>query len=140
METLKKSNYIMREINGLYHSISARLGLSDSAMLVLYTLCELGDECLQSHIYKMAGTSRQTINSAIRKLEREGILFLKAGPGRNTCVCLTEQGRRLVGNTVERLRKAERAVYESWSESDRNELLRLSRQYLDGLREKAEDL
>ena len=65
--------YLAGEINALYHEAAVKTGISDSVQNILYVLCEKGGKCLQSEISRLTGISRQTINSAIRKLEKEGI-------------------------------------------------------------------
>ena len=81
-------------INSLYHEMAVKMGLSDSIMNILYVICEKKDRCLQSEISKLTGISRQTINSAIHNLKKDGIVYLEQGHGRNTIVCLTERGRK----------------------------------------------
>ena len=76
--------YLAGEINALYHEAAVKMGISDSIQNILYVLCEKGGKCLQSEISKLTGISRQTINSAIRKLEKEEIVYLEQGKGRNT--------------------------------------------------------
>ena len=85
--------YLAGEINALYHEAAVKTGVSDSVQNILYVICEKGDRCLQSEISRLTGISRQTINSAIHKLEKEGIIRLEQGKGRNTIVCLTEEGK-----------------------------------------------
>ena len=43
--TLKRFNYLTAEINAAYHEAALLLGLSDSAMMVLYTICDSGGCC-----------------------------------------------------------------------------------------------
>ena len=62
--------YLAGEINALYHEAAVKTGVSDSVQNILYVICEKGDRCLQSEISKLTGISRQTINSAIHKLEK----------------------------------------------------------------------
>ena len=69
--------YFAGEINALYHEAAVKMGISDSVQNILYVLCEKGGQCLQSKISKLTGISRQTINSAIRKLEKEEIVYLE---------------------------------------------------------------
>ena len=76
--------YLAGEINALYHEAAVKMGVSDSVQNILYVLCEKDGRCLQSEVSKLTGISRQTINSAIRNLEKEGIVFLEPGKGRNT--------------------------------------------------------
>ena len=71
---LKKVNDIFSEIDFTYHEIARKSGLSDSEFNILYTLCELGNGCLLSLAYKHNGTSRQTIESAVRKLEKNELI------------------------------------------------------------------
>lgn len=48
---IHRINAICNEIDSLYHSAALRLGLSDSAMFVLYTAYEGGGKCHLSDIY-----------------------------------------------------------------------------------------
>lgn len=135
-EEIKRFNYWSSEIDAFYHMVAVKADLSDSAMNILYTICEKGDGCNQSDIYKLAGISRQTINTAIHKLEKDGILFLEDGEGRNKTVHLTEKGKQIVCDKVKPLLDAEDAVMHSWTMQERKELVRLSKKYLDDIREK----
>lgn len=126
----KEYSYLQSEIGSLYHEAAQKAGLSDSVMNILYTVTTYGAACTQSNICRLTGISRQTINSAIRKLEREGILYLEEGSRRKKAICLTEQGQALVEEKVLPTMAAEKAVLEGWSREEREELLRLTRKYL----------
>lgn len=80
----------MSELDTAYHDAALKLGMSDSVMLVLYTLCPCGGECMIGDI--TSGASKQTINSALRKLESEGSVYLEIFEGRKKKVHLTEKG------------------------------------------------
>lgn len=136
IEELKRFNYIIGETNALYHEAALRLGISDSALDILYTICEIGEGCKQIDICKLCGSSRQTINSSIRKLEREQILYLKAGQGRNTRVFLTQEGKKLVEEKVLPLIAIENEILQEWEERETQELLRLTEKYKDDLKRK----
>ena len=96
-------NYSASRIANAYHDAARRLGLSDSELDILYTLCTHAPSCPQSAIYKETGATRSTINSAIRKLEKAELLYLTPGQGRGTRVYLTERGRALTETTIRRL-------------------------------------
>ncbi len=66
---MKRFNYLLGEMDAVYHEISLKLGMSDSAMIILYTICDIGDCCLLTEICRLSGLSKQTVNSALRKLE-----------------------------------------------------------------------
>lgn len=112
-EKLKRYNYLLGETEATYHEISLKLGLSDSAMKILYAICDNGESCLLQDICRCSGLSKQTINSAIRKLENEGILYLENVGAKAKKVCLTDLGKRLVQKTALRMIEIENAVFES---------------------------
>jgi len=138
--SLKEFNHITRQINGVYHDICTGLGISDSEFDILYVLAEDGDGCRQSLIYKSIGQKKSTINSAIKKLEKSGCLRVEAGEGRNTRVFLTEAGRKLSADTVERVIALENEIFNSWSEEDREALIRINRAFLESFEARSKAL
>lgn len=137
---IKRYNYWNGKIDAFYHLIATKFGLSDSAMQILYILCEQGDGCNQSEVCRLAGTSKQTINTAIHKLEKQGLLFLEAGEGKNTRVFLTESGKVLVEEKIEPLIHAENEVMLGWKKEERELFIRLTQRYLEELKVQMKDL
>ena len=74
---MDRFNLLLSEIDSAYHDAALKLGLTDSAMLILYTVCSQDGACPLSDITHTSGVSKQTINSALRKLEAEGIVYLE---------------------------------------------------------------
>lgn len=140
MEEMKRFNYLTSEIDAAYHDAALKLGLSDSAMQVLYAICNNGESCLLSDICKLSGTSKQTINSALRKLEAEDVVYLESFNGKQKRVCLTENGKVLVKNTVVRLIEIENAIFGSWTKEDQDMYLALTQRYLASFKEKIREL
>ena len=110
------------------------MGISDSVMNILYVICEKGDQCLQSEISKLTGISRQTINSAIRKLEKDEIVYLQQGRGRNTVVCLTEKGKNFSAEKIIPLFEIENKIWNEWTEEEQRQYLMLTKKYRDALK------
>ena len=137
---MKRFNYLLGELDAVYHDMSLKFGLSDSAMNILYTICDQGDRCLLQNICRWSGLSKQTINSAIRKLETEGVVYLERAGSRNKDVCLTEQGMELAERTVGRIMQAENEIFASWTEEDVEKYLELTAHFLAAIREKAEQM
>lgn len=127
---MRKINHLMGEIDAVYHSAAVKLGMSDSAMSIIYTIYSEDSPCPISKIRRLSGLSRQTINSALRKLEEDGIIRLKSVDKKQKAALLTEKGERLAEETVAKLIEAENYVYGAWSESERAEYLRLTGKYL----------
>lgn len=137
---LKRYNHLANEIDGTYHEMSLKLGLSDSAMIILYTICNQGDHCLLADICRWSGLSKQTINSALRKLEEEGIVYLEGMDGKKKRACLTEEGKRTAERTVVKLIEIENGILASWPREELEWYLELTERYLVALKGKVKDL
>ena len=121
------------EIDSLYHEIAIEMGVSDSVLNVLYIILHKGEECLQSELSKLSGINRQTINSAVRKLEKDGIVYLKQGHGRNTIVCLTEKGKEFSSERIYPILEIEKNIWNEWTAEQQQQYLMFTRQYHDAL-------
>ena len=87
-------NRIDGQIQRSYHEAAVKMGLPDSEFWILYVLATNEPEMLQTELTAITGVSKTTINSALKKMERAGLLELTPGGGRNTCARLTEIGWR----------------------------------------------
>jgi hypothetical protein len=139
-QKIEKYNCVMNEIQSIYHDAAMRAGISNSIQNILYVICENGDRCLQSEIYKQTGISRQTINSAIRKLEKDGIVYLEQGQGRNTIVCLTDEGEAVADQKVRPIIRIENEIFDEWTEEESRLYQELTERYRDSLKKKLEEL
>lgn len=137
---LSRYNLLSSEISELYHTYASKFALSDSVLYTLYVLCENGGTCNQSHIYKSSGLSRQTVNSAVKKLSKKGILYLKQGDGKNTVVTLTNEGKQFANKVIAPLFEIESSIFLKWSEKQTKEFLRLTANYRDELKSGIEAL
>lgn len=130
----REYTHLAGEINSLYHEAAVKMGISDSVMNILYVISEKGDQCFQSEISKLTGISRQTINSAIRKLEKDEIVYLQQGQGRNTIVCLTEKGRKFSAEKISPLFEIENKIWNEWTAEEQRQYLTLTKKYRDALK------
>ena len=69
---MKRYNHLLGEIEAVYHEMSLKLGLSDSAMIILYTICDEGDSCLLQDICLRSGMSKREKGLLYRKGKRSG--------------------------------------------------------------------
>lgn len=139
-KNLRRYNQMLSEINALYHEAAWKLGLSDSAQQILYAICNLGSPCLLRDIIHLSGASKQTINSALRKLEQEGILLVEAIDGRKKQVMLTKKGETLTQETAMQIIRMENEIYSEWSAEEIEIYMQLTQNYLEALREKMKTL
>lgn len=134
---MKRFNYLANEIDYAYHEAALKLHLSDSAMLILYAICSGGKEYYPlCNIYNLSGISKQTLNSALRKLESEDIVYLKLSGKKKKLIYLTEKGKDVVSSTVVRLIEIENMIFNSWTKDEQNIYLELTQRYLSDFKEK----
>lgn len=136
---VRQLNQLIRETDAAYHSCSVRLGLSDSAMTILYTTYGCGGECLLRDICQYTGMSKQTLSSSVAVLERGGIVALKP-EGRNKRLSLTPAGLELAERTAAQVMAAENRVLAGWERADMEKYLELTERYLNDFQRETENL
>lgn len=139
-EGMRRFNHLVSETDAVYHEAALRMGMSDSVMQILYVLCDKGGSCPLGEICLLTGISKQTINSALRKLEEEGFAYLEGLGGRRKQVCLTQKGQELAERTVVRLIEIENGILASWPKAQLEQYLELTEQYMTALREGVREL
>lgn len=139
-EIMYRMNCLASDLDSLYHQAAQKIGVSDSVMFVLYSLYENKGMVLLNDIRKITGISKQTLNSAIRKLENEGIIYLEQKGGRAKTVCLTEKGTEYVHQTVARLFAAECNVFNGWTREETDRFLYLMEKFNNDFRGQIEKM
>ncbi len=137
---MNRYNYLVSEIDAAYHESSLRLGISDSVMRILYTVCDAGEKCPLAEISRKTGLSKQTVHSAVHKLEKENIIYLEAADGKSKNVCLTKKGIEIAQKTALRIIDIENNIFSSWESADVEKYLELTEKYLISLKEKINKL
>lgn len=130
----EKYTYLSGEINALYHEAAVKLGISDSVQNILYVVWEAEGSCPQNEICRLTGISRQTINTAVHKLEQKGIVRILPGEGRNTIVALTEKGKAYAAEKIQPLFDMENKIWSGWTPEEQQAYLRLTQKYRDALK------
>lgn len=139
-EKIHRINCLCADIDSLYHQAAVKLGLPDSVLFVLYMAYVGEGSCLLAEIYRSSGISKQTVNSAVRRLEKEGIVYLAMHNGKSKKVCLSEKGKEYVQSNAAKLFEAECAAFNAWSEEDLDTYLRLIEKYDTSFREEIRKL
>ena len=137
---LKEFNRIYKKTNEIYHDIALRLGLSDSAFDILYSISELGDGCLQKDICNATCIPKQTIHSSIRQMEKSGYLTLSSGKGRSMHITLTDLGKRLLERTIYPVMQMEGEAFHCMTDEECQQMLALFGKYIQALGDAAKNL
>ena len=129
----KTNDRIYNETNLLYHRLARSCGLSDCAFWLLYTLRAEESSMTQTQLCELLSLSKQTVNSALKKLVGQGYLRLEAADGnlKNKQVMLTDRGEELLRRTVDRVFGVENAAGARLTAEERRALLTLSQKLLD---------
>ena len=132
--TLDGFNRAFNELNSLYHEAALRLEMTDSELDILYMLHSAGGCCPLPRLCGFAAGGRQTVNSALRKMEKAGLVALSPADGRSKVVCLTPAGRETANRKIGPLKQLETQVFDGWSRQEQEEYLRLLQKYLEAFR------
>lgn len=127
-------NQLYKETNDIYHEAALNAGLSDSSFDILYSIFELGDGCLQSDIKKISFLPKQTINTSIHKLEKEGYIYFSAGRGRSKHINLTASGKILIQEKIYPVIRCENNSFASLNNKEQKLMLDLCKKYITSLR------
>lgn len=137
---VRRVNCLTNDTDALYHLVARKLGIADSVLITAYMIHENGDGCPLYDIYSESGVSKQTINSAIRKLERDGVLYLTPDKGKSKRVWLTDKGREFIANTAARLFEAECRAFDGWTDEEHEMYFKLIEKYNTAFRAEVEKL
>lgn len=139
-EVMHRINCLASDLDALYHRAAVKFGLSDSVLMILYFIYEKGGCCPLNTVRKESCLNKQTLNSAIRKLEGEGVVRLESSGGKTKNVYLTEHGKEYAKTTVARLFDAESHVFRDWTEEEIRQYLFLMEKYNSDFRRRIERL
>lgn len=132
-----RRNHLKSSFEALYRDVAAHFGLPPSIVWILYTLMDAEGELAQRNLGEEWGLPKQTVNSAIQHLNRDGCLTLAVIPGtRNRkSIHLTEQGRALAEKTTRLLAQAEERAAAHLTEEEKRQYIALSEKYYRALLE-----
>ena len=132
---LSEFNSALKENDDIYRGLSKFYGLSECALWILYTLRVSETPVTQSDICGVMFQPKQTVNSALKKLENEGYIKLNnATNKRFKEIYLTESGITLAQNTVDHVILAEIEALSTMSSEEFTSFLHLLGKYTKTLK------
>lgn len=114
------SNQCEKEIIRICHQYELKNDISDTAFWILYSLHDAEEEMTQTDICNCMYAPRQSTNTALKKLEQDGLVEKVAVPGnqKSKYIVLTEQGRNLAEQIVVPMKQAEHDTLASFEEEE----------------------
>lgn len=139
---LKTYNQIYKEMDIVYHGYAKSCGLSDMAYWILYSMAESDEYFTQCDFCREWFFAPQTVNSALKDLEKKDIIFLEAVPEnkKNKLIKPTENGKKFINNVILPLIKTECESFETLSKEECELMLSITKKYISVLKAKVSDL
>lgn len=134
---LAEFNRAHKRLNVLYHNYAKEAGISDAAFWLMYSLYEKGGPCTQPELCEAWFFAPQTINSALKSLEKQGLIALDLAPNsrKNKQFFFTEEGEKLAKEKIAPLVQAEEQSFLRLDEQERNALLTITQKHINVLEE-----
>lgn len=122
-------NTIFKENDEIYRCAAKELGLSDCALWILYAV-RAEENVTQKDICGTIYYPKQTVNSALKKLEGEGYIVLSEMTDRRSKqISLTPNGVKLAEKTADKVIAAELAALSGLNDNERETFIELFRKY-----------
>lgn len=137
---LRHLNRLNAEMDATYHLLARKLGLSDSVTRIFYILYQSNAPCPLRVVCQAAALPKQTIHSALRKMEADNLIRMVSTGGRSRAVCLTPQGQIVAERTAGQMIHFENEVLASFFEEERLQYLALTERFLNELQKKTKQL
>ena len=114
-----------KKLDDVYRSAAKSCGISECAFWILYTLRVEEKPFTQAEICEFLIEPKQTVHSALKKLEAEGYLARTSGADlRSKRVALTEKGEQFARAWIDRVLEAEAAALCAMPEAERAAFVR----------------
>lgn len=134
---LERFNMIFKASDEAYRAAAHRFNMPECALWILYSLLIADGPLTQKDLCERMLQPKQSINTALKKLEQDGCVALTASGSdrRSKLVGLTEKGRVLAESTAGRIVAAEMRVFGRMEPSERGAFITLYEKYTGLLRE-----
>jgi len=132
---LAEYNSIIKEHEDLYRQLAKRFGMSECSFWILYSLRETNTSITQSELCYALSQPKQTINSALKKMQDYGFIeLLISQDRRKKYIRLTDKGALLAQETVDKVILLENQTFDTFTEEEQSLFLQLLHKYTDNLK------
>lgn len=137
---LYEYNNALKSVDESYRNIAKRYGVSEASFWTLYTLRMEPGNITQSDVCNVLYQPKQTVNSALKKLEGEGYITLTPAGAHTKNIALTESGIKLCERTVDKVIEAECDALKEMTDDEAENLIALQGAYSILLKNKLNNL
>ena len=135
-QQLQTYNRLCKENDDVYGNLAAHFGMSDTAFWVLYAISHAEGPITQNDLCHEWFYPAQTVNSAVSKMVKDGLLALEVVPGtRNKKnIRLTAAGRELAARTISVVDAIESSAFRMFTPEERELYLSIVRRHVENLK------
>lgn len=137
LDQLQIFNELWKEQDDIWQEAARKSGISDTAFWVMYVLVvDTSAPLTQKAMCDRWYIPRQTCNSAVKKLQKDGLVALTAVPGCGNVkyMSLTDAGNAFADKYIRPLADADIRSFAGFSDEERELLISFMRRMLDNLR------
>lgn len=129
-------NQCDKEVEDIYHSYALRYFLSDAVLWILYVLYDSPNGITQADMCNCWFFSRQTINTALKGLEQQGVIQMIpiSGNRKSKNIVFSGSGSEMAEKIVKPLKQAENQVFEALSDEENKLFVELTQKRCSLLR------
>jgi len=135
---LKQLNSMLSEIDNIYQALLKANNVSESEYIIMFAINELGEGCSQKDISENVYASKKTINSTIKKFEKDGLIELKPAKYPSMQIFLTEKGKKFMKDNIIPILKVESDVLDDVTEDEFEALEKCYKKHLGAFRNHVE--
>lgn len=139
---LSECNRIGQEFSNIYRNYAASQGVAETVLWILYSVYLGKGNTTQGAICEDWCIPAQTVNSSLKKMERDGFLTLTKieQNRRRKQIALTEKGAELAKKLILPLVKAENDAFSAMSDEEQELLFSLTQKQLKLLKLEVEKI
>ncbi len=135
-EQLIAFNRIYRELDSIYGSYAASQGISPTTLWLLYSIYTYEGSYTQKELCDEWSYPPQTINSALKSMEKNGLveLVFASGNRKSKRIYLTSSGKELAAKLVVPLIQAENSSFNGLNKDEQGHLLATAEKHISLLK------
>lgn len=142
MNLIETINQIVNERDSIFDHIALCSGVSELAYMILYIIeTEKNKNWIQSDLADSFFFSRKSVNSAVSKLNDEGLIYLDSSTynGNKKVLKLTDKGKEFCAKWIAPVIKASNESFLALSEEELRLMIELERKQLDAFKKKIKE-